>query len=134
MKIPHFLLAGFPPRTTDPKKPGIYLGAKGVQGPLVPTEGPPVLCLPLHCRVGVIFFSLFKKSCELHSESGHVQTMKKGISTAHTLHTADSSPLQATTQEQNSLLRNHHSPGLPCKGVKQRSLWLYTEHLPPTPN
>lgn len=98
LKIPHFLLAGFPPRTTDPKKPGIYLGAKGVQGPLVPTEGPPVLSLPLHCRVGVIF-SLFKKSCELHSESGHVQTMKKGISTAHALHTADSSPLQAATQE-----------------------------------
>lgn len=55
------LLADSLPRTTDPKKPGIYLDAKGVQCPPVSAERPPVHRLLLHGRVRAIFLSLFKE-------------------------------------------------------------------------
>lgn len=55
------LLADSLPRTTDPKKPGIYLDAKGIQRPLVSAERPPVHRLLLHGRVCAIFLSLFKE-------------------------------------------------------------------------
>lgn len=57
--------------------------------------------------------NLLHKSCKLHSGSVCVQRGEKGMRTPCTWLPETASPLEASTQEEQSLLRNHHPHRLP---------------------